>query len=80
MTKAKNFAKRIDGEAKAASKLSNSDLDCKGCKHAYDDSDPFRNGKKNSKGVLYAPTSVCSKFDVKPNSVLLGGKCNEREE
>lgn len=74
------FEDRIMSENMCHQRIANVNLDCKGCKHAYDDSDPFRNGKRNNKGVLYAPTSVCSKFDVKPNSVLLGGKCNEREE
>lgn len=48
--------------------ITNDDLVCKDCKSKYED--------KN----MPCNTSKCKKFEIKPDEVLDGGKCNEYEK
>ena len=70
---------RIDSEARSCSPIRCSDLTCKDCIFMYDDSNPSLNGHRNGNGRMRGPTSVCSKYDVKPNKVLLGGECDKKK-
>ena len=63
-----DFKKRIASEAKAAMPIRNDNLDCKDCVYKYDDSE------------IPGNTSKCEIYDNKPNAILLGGKCNYKEE
>ena len=63
-----DFKKRIESEAKAAMPIRNDNLDCKDCIYKYDDSE------------IPGNTSKCEIYDNKPSVILLGGKCNYREE
>lgn len=68
---------RVDSEARSGSPIRCSDLVCKDCTFRYDDSNPERNGRRNGYGRMRGPTSVCSQYGIKPNKVLLGGKCDK---
>lgn len=59
--------KRIASEQQCMKRITNNDLVCKDCTFAYDDS------------VKLGNTSMCDKFAVKPNQVLVGGDCDEYE-
>ena len=48
--------------------ITNDDLVCKDCKSKYEDKD------------MPCNTSKCKKFEIKPDEVLDGGKCNEYEK
>lgn len=60
----KDMQQRIQSESRAVKRICNNDLECKDCVFRVDDSESFGN------------TSVCRKFGLKPNKVLLGGKCD----
>lgn len=73
MSTTKNqFVERMkseSGENGMIRRLCNDTLDCKNCKHRYDDS------------VKLGNTSVCEVFKTgKPNKVLLGKKCDVKEK
>lgn len=68
---------RIKSEYKCHASITNEDLTCKDCRYSYDDTNPEKNFKTED-GVTYAPTTVCEKFDMKPNKVLLGKECDEK--
>ena len=59
--------KRVVSEQQCMKRITNNDLVCKYCIFAFDDT------------VKLGNTSVCEKFDSKPNQVLLGGDCDEHE-
>lgn len=61
----KEIKKRIASEQQCMKRVTNNDLVCNDCEFAYDDS------------VKLGNTSICEKYDLKPNKVLLGGECNE---
>lgn len=64
----KEMKKRIVSEQRCMKRITNNDLVCKDCKFAYDDT------------IKLGNTSECEKYDLKPNEVLLGGDCIEKEE
>lgn len=57
--------KRLLSEQKAMGPITNKDLVCKDCLFKIDDT------------VRLGNTSICEKFDCKPNGVLKGGECIE---
>ena len=68
---------RIKNESMACKTIKNKNLVCKDCMFRFDDSDPRKNLTYNDEGRLYAPTSICEKYEEKPNKVLLGKECDE---
>lgn len=60
--------KRIESEAKCTRRITNDDLVCKDCVSRYDDH------------IKMGNTSVCKKYDEKPNQVLSGGSCEKYEK
>lgn len=75
--KERDMQLRIDSEAQSGSPIKCRDLVCIDCAFRYDDTDPEKNGHLNSRGRMYGPTSVCAKFSIKPNAVLLGKDCSK---
>lgn len=61
----KEMKKRIASEQLCMKRITNNDLVCKDCAFVFDDS------------VKLGNTSMCEKFTVKPNQVLVGGDCDE---
>ena len=59
----KDFERRIKSESKAVIRVTNKNLVCKDCLFKYDDDTKLGN------------TSKCAIYKVKPNLILLGGKC-----
>jgi len=57
--------KRITSEQRCMKHITNNDLVCKDCIYRIDDS------------IVLGNTSECETFDLKPNKVLTGGKCDE---
>lgn len=70
---------RIESEAQAGSPIRCKDLVCKDCKFRFNDSDPTKNGRRDGYGRMRGPTGRCSKYNLKPNKVLLGGECEKYE-
>lgn len=54
---------RIKSEQSTIQRITNSDLVCHDCAFAFDDS------------VVLGNTSKCSKYSMKPASIIAGGKC-----
>ena len=64
----KEMKERIESEARAVMRITNSDLVCRSCLFAFDDSEKFGN------------TSRCAIYNSKPNAVLLGNACKFLKE
>jgi hypothetical protein len=62
------FEKRIKDEQKGFVRITNEDLVCKDCKHKWDDNEILGN------------TSRCDCYQWKPNSIIVGGKCEKYEK
>lgn len=73
------YEDRMMSENRCHQRIANSDLTCRDCIHAYDDTHPEKNYTTED-GVQYAPTSMCKMYDIKPNKVLLGGECELKEK
>lgn len=72
------FEDRIMSENGCHQRIANVNLTCRNCIYAYDDTHPEKNYTTEN-GIQYAPTSICEMYDVKPNKVLLGGKCDKKK-
>lgn len=66
--KNEEMKKRIASEQQCAKRITNNDLVCNDCVFALDDS------------IKLGNTSMCQKYDLKPNKVLLGDDCDEYEQ
>lgn len=66
--KAKEFEKKIKSEQQAFGRVTNKQLVCRNCIYCLDDTEKYGN------------TSKCELYTSKPNSVLLGGECELKEE
>lgn len=65
MANNKEFEERIKSESRATRQVTNDILVCKDCVYKFDDTRIMGN------------TSRCMKYGLKPNKVLIGGKCDE---
>ena len=76
----KRKVSKMKSENRGHKRLTNEALKCSDCRHRYDDSDPAKNFSELSPdGRVYAPTSICEEYDMKPTKVLLGGDCDKYE-
>lgn len=66
--KNKEMKERIASEQQCMKRITNNDLVCKDCNFVLDDS------------IRLGNTSMCTKYDLKPKEVLLGGNCDEYEQ
>lgn len=71
----KEFGKKIASEAASAFTIHNTSLKCKDCVFRFNDTHPELVGQADANGRMYGKTTTCSKYDIKPNNVLLGKNC-----